>query len=127
MMIKSSTLDVPFQIAFTNGVHAGVADLPIVKGGAGAGFGPHELLEAALATCLVMTARMYAEKNRLPLASASCEVLIDRSAVDSVVLGYVLLVEGDLTTEQKRQIQEAAARCPVARTLTGQINLQTII
>jgi len=35
MMIKSSTLDVPFQTAFTNGDHAGVADLPIAKGGAG--------------------------------------------------------------------------------------------
>jgi len=70
---------------------------------------------------------MYAEKHQLPLASASCEVRIDRSAVESVVLAYVLSVEGDLTADEKQQIQEAAARCPVARTLTGQIHLQTTI
>lgn len=126
-MIKASSIDQSCQTVFTNGDQSGIADLPVVKGGAGLGFGPHELLEAALATCMVMTVRMVADKHHLPLTSVNCEVQIDRSAVESVVLAYVLSVEGDLTTEQQQQIQEAAARCPVARTLTGLIHLQTTI
>ena len=46
-MIRSSSLDVPYRTAFTNGSHAAVADVPREKGGDGQGFGPHELLEAA--------------------------------------------------------------------------------
>lgn len=59
-MIRASSLDVPYQTAFTNGTLEAVADVPVEKGGAGRGFGPHELLEAAFATCLTMTAQMYA-------------------------------------------------------------------
>ena len=33
------------------------------KGGKGAGFRPHELLEAALACCMNMSVRMYAESH----------------------------------------------------------------
>lgn len=59
-MIRSSSLGVPYQTAFTNGAFDAVADVPVENGGGGQGFGPHELLEAALATCLTMTARMSA-------------------------------------------------------------------
>lgn len=79
-MINASTLDSPYQIAFTNGEQSSVAGLPVSEGGAGSGFGPHDLLEAALAKCLVMTARMYAEKHQILLASTSCEVRFDRSS-----------------------------------------------
>src|SRR5207247_6316725 len=45
----------------------------------GCGFGPHQLLEAALATCLTITVRKFAAEHKFPLDSASAEVLLDRS------------------------------------------------
>lgn len=123
-MIRSTSLDVPYQMAFTNGSLDAVADLPIEKGGAGQGFGPHELLEAAFATCLTMTVQIYAAKHGIPLQAARCEVRIDRSLPDAVVLNYALSFDGPLTDEQSTQLREAASRCPVARTLSGSISLQ---
>ena len=123
-MIRSSSLDVPYQTAFTNGTHDAVADVPVEKGGSGKGFGPHELLEAAFATCLTMTVQMYAAKHGLPLDGAQCEVRIDRSVPNAVTLNYALSFDGPLTDEQKAQLREAATRCPVARTLSGTIALQ---
>ena len=124
-MIRSASLDAPYQTAFTNGSHEGVADVPVEKGGAGKGFGPHELLEAAFATCLTMTVQMHAARHGLPLRSAECEVRIDRSVPNVVTLNYTLTFDGPLTEEQSAQLREAAGKCPVARTLSGPILLRS--
>ncbi|HEY2908979.1 MAG TPA: OsmC family protein [Gemmataceae bacterium] len=123
-MIQATSLATPFQTSFTNGSHEAVADIPIEKGGAGSGFGPHELLEAALATCIAMTVRMSAAKHGIPLAGVQCEVRIDRTTPDSVILNYALEFDGPLSEEQAAKLRGAANRCPVARTLTGAISLQ---
>ncbi len=124
-MIKAASVNQSCQTAFTNSDQSSIADLPIAKGGAGLGFGPHELLEAALATCMVMTVRMYADRHHLPLTAVNCDVRIDRSAIESVSLFYDLTLEGNLTAEDKQLLQAAAASCPVARTLTGRIAVVT--
>lgn len=125
-MIRASSLGVPYQTAITNGTHHAVADVPVAKGGAGQGFGPHELLEAALATCLTMTVQMYAGKHGIPLAGAHCEVRIDRSVPDAVTLSYTLTFDGPLSDVQSAQLRDAASRCPVARTLSGAIHLNPV-
>lgn len=114
----------PFQTGFSNGDCSGVTDVPVAKGGEGRGFGPHDLLEAALATCMAMTARKYAQEGGLPLTSVQCEVRIDRSSPDRVKLTYDLRIDGNMTSTQERALREAVARCPVARTLTGPIALE---
>jgi len=120
-LIRTSSLGVPYQVSFANELHAGVADVPIEKGGSGNGFGPHDLLEAALATCLTMTVQMSADKHGIPLTAARCEVRIDRSILDAAVLHYTLFLDGPLTEDQSGRLREAASRCPVVRTLTGAI------
>jgi putative redox protein len=52
-----------FDTWFTNGKHEGHCDAPVEKGGGDAGFGPHELLEAALAGCLNIWVRVYAGRS----------------------------------------------------------------
>ena len=125
-MIQASSLAAPYQTGFTNGSIESTADVPVEKGGAGKGFGPHELLEAALATCLTMTVTMYASKHGLPLTAARCEVRIDRSVPDAVTLNYSLAFDGPLSDEQSARLREAAGRCPVARTLTGVLAIQPV-
>ena len=123
-MIRSTSLDAPYQTEFTNGPLTAVADVPAEKGGAGLGFGPHELVEAAFATCLTMTVTMDAAKRGYPLAGAKCEVRIDRSNPGAVALDYALELDGPLTPAQRAELLDAAARCPVGRTLTGPITLR---
>jgi putative redox protein len=125
-MIRSNSLDAPYRTAFTNGSHEAVADVPVEKGGAGKGFGPHELLEAAFATCLTMTVQMYATKHGIPLHAARCEVRIDRTLPDAVALSYDLAFDGPLTADQDARLREAASRCPVGRTLSGPIALRPV-
>jgi putative redox protein len=126
-MIRTTNLDPLYQTVFNNGTHSAVADIPIAKGGQGQGYGPHELLEAALATCMSMTVQMYAGKQGFPLAGVTCKMDIDRSVPGQVTLNYALDFDGPLSDEQKRQLWEAARNCPVGRTLTGAIHLKAAI
>lgn len=121
-MIRSHSLGVPHCVAFTNGEHSSYADLPAAKGGAGSGFGPHDLLEAALATCMTITVEMYAAKHGLPLESAAAEVRLDRSDPDAVAVIYSLTFTGSLTEGQRESLRVAASKCPVQRTLAGRMS-----
>jgi len=116
-MIRAAARIDSNRTAFTNGTSDSVADIPVEKGGEGNGFGPHELLEAALATCIAITVRLSATKHGFPLHEASCEVRIDRSVPDRVTLRYALSLGGPLSAQQDAHLRAAAARCPVAKTL----------
>jgi putative redox protein len=121
-MIQAKSLIEPYRTAFSNGTCEAIADVSVAKGGGGLGFGPHELLEAALATCVTMTVQMAAKKYDYPLEGASCSVRLDRTQPERVQLHYSVLLEGPLlTAEQVRRLRTAAAHCPVAQTLSGGI------
>jgi putative redox protein len=123
-MIRATSLPVRHQVAFANGAFEAIADVPVEKGGAGAGFGPHELLEAALATCIAMTVEMHADKHGIPLTKATCEVRLDRSNPSAIVLEYALAFEGQITQEQASRLREAATDCPVSRTLKASVAIR---
>ena len=115
-----------YQASFTNGLHEAVADLPTSKGGEGQGFGPHELLEAALATCMTITVKLCARKTDIDLQSVSCVVQLDRSTPDEVKATYQLTLEGTITQEQASMLCDAASKCPVAKTLAKAIAIHPL-
>ncbi|MBX9680837.1 MAG: OsmC family protein [Gemmataceae bacterium] len=122
-MIESRTLLQLCQSHFGNGESAALADLPREKGGRGEGFGPHELLEAALATCITMTVQLHAQKQGWPLREARCIVRIDRADPMEAKLEYRLEIDGPLTPDQLAELRRVAGQCPVSRTLTHPIRI----
>ncbi|OLN27508.1 hypothetical protein DVDV_2104 [Desulfovibrio sp. DV] len=117
LMVVCQGLAVPLQVAFGNGTFSGVCDATPDKGGAGQGFRPHELLEAALGSCLVMVMTKYALAHAIPLVRAGVTVTLDRSDSEVAAYGCTVALEGDLTEEERRKILRAARACPVRRTL----------
>jgi putative redox protein len=114
-----ATSEVPrYRTRFSNGKHDGAADATAEKGGAEAGFRPHDLLEAALATCVNMSVRMFADRHSMPLGSVTASVRLDRSGAAEAVFRYTVALEGDLTADQRRELLRAAEACPVRRTLS---------
>ena len=91
--------------------------LPKEKGGSGGGFWPHTLLEAALATCINITLRKYADKHAIPLSAAAIKVKLDRSRPDEATFGYEVELQGNLTEPQREALLRVAGDCPVKETL----------
>lgn len=116
------------------GRHSFRADEPASLGSADLGPTPYDLLLAALGTCTAMTVRMYADRKGWPLRHvavklrhgrihaedcAQCETKAGK--VDVIVCEVV--IEGDLSDDQRRRLLEIAEHCPVHRTLTGEIKI----
>ncbi|HEX3104593.1 MAG TPA: OsmC family protein [Terriglobales bacterium] len=88
------------------------------------GFRPHDLLEAALATCANISVRMYAADHGIPLRNVTTTVSLDKSHSDEVVFRYTVCLDGDLTEEHKDRLLQAVGACPVRRTLSRKISFE---
>jgi putative redox protein len=107
-MVHASSGGAPYRTRFSDGAHEGYADATADKGGAGAGFRPHDLLEAALSSCANMAVRMYAESRGLPLAGVTTRVSLDRGRPEEAVFRTEVELEGELTPDERRQLMRAA-------------------
>ena len=117
-MIRANSQLTKYQTEFTNGTHTSTSDTTADKGGGSLGFRPHELLEAALATCMNMTMRMVAEKHAIPLAGVSVTVSLNRKEPEAPVFEYSVQFDGALSEAQKSQLLSATEKCPVRNTLS---------
>jgi uncharacterized OsmC-like protein len=124
-----------FQQEVVAGKHHLVADEPISVGGGNAGPDPYDYLLAALGVCTSMTVGFYARRKQIPLESITASLWHSRihakdceecETRDGMVDRIDVEVEltGALTGEQHAALMEIAAKCPVHRTLTSEINIR---
>ncbi|MCW9000789.1 MAG: bifunctional alpha/beta hydrolase/OsmC family protein, partial [Kangiellaceae bacterium] len=116
--------------------HFWLADEPVNFGGANLGPDPYEHLLAALGTCTSMTVRMYANRKGWPLESVSVELSHERKHGEDCeecetpnqkieVLSRELSFTGGLSKEQTQRLIEIADKCPVHKTLEGELRIST--
>jgi putative redox protein len=140
MTIIAHTLQ-NYQVSITAGRHSFTADEPAGIGD-DAGPSPYDLLLSSLAACKVMTAHMYARRKDWPLEAVhltltianihakDCEgCLADPADPDARIslIETKARFQGDLTPDQIARLTEILDRCPVHRTLTGEIMITTTV
>jgi uncharacterized OsmC-like protein/protein-disulfide isomerase len=114
-----------FRQTIAVGPHQLVADLPAGDGGQDAGPSPYDLLVSALGACTAMTVRWAAEKHKLPLRGVEVRMSQSRGPTGGHLFRRSIVIDGDLTDAQRESLLRAADRCPVARTLEGEIQIET--
>lgn len=121
MIETADSHDIRYRARFTNGAHTAVSDTTEDKGGGGSGFRPHDLLEAALACCINMTLRMYADRHAIPLSGVTTRVTLNRTNSEEAIFEYEIELRGSLSQDQRDRLLEAAKKCPVRQTLSKRI------
>jgi uncharacterized OsmC-like protein len=124
-----------FKQEIVAGKHGLVADEPVSAGGGDAGPDPYDYLLASLGVCTSMTIGLYARRKKFPLENITvslwhsriyamdceeCETkegMLDRIDVE-------VELTGSLSEAQHAKLMEIAAKCPVHRTLTSEINIR---
>jgi len=94
------------------------------KGGDDTGATPHELLLAALGSCTAMTLKVYAERKGWPLRDVHV-TLTGNSGDAGFAIDRQVTIDGDLDAEQRQRLIEIADKCPVHKTLMGEIRINT--
>lgn len=100
------------------------ADEEVEKGGEDTGAAPHELLLAALGSCTAMTLKVYAERKGWPLKGVHVR-LNGGTGESGLAITREITLKGDLSVEQCQRLIEIADKCPVHRSLVGEITIAT--
>lgn len=102
--------------------HRLVTDEPAEVGGSDAGPSPLELLAAALASCTATTIEMYAKHKEWDVGDVKVKVEYEPAKRGSPTRFAVgLCLPSHLSEEQIQRLNEIAAKCPVHRTLEGEV------
>ena len=106
------------------GPHTLIGDAAKDVGGDDLGPDPHELLDAALASCTALTLNLYARRKGMRLANV--EVEVDHVESDGLYrIRRDIRLTGELTEDERTRLLEIANKCPVHRTLSGRFDIDT--
>jgi len=118
------------------GNHQLKSDEPLEAGGTNTGPSPYDLLLAALGSCTSMTIAMYAKRKKLPLEDVTVRLKHSRiHAADCAdcdtkegmleKIEREIVLTGALTEEERARLLQIANKCPVHRTLTSEIKIES--
>ena len=117
--------------------HSLTADEPESIGGNDFGPNPYELLSASLGTCTAMTMQMYARRKKWDLREVIVHLDHRKDYAEDLfhaadekppkIDHFDRLIEmvGELDEQQRARLLEIADRCPVHRTLHGEVEVNT--
>ncbi len=106
-----------------NGRHTIVTDEPLRLGGTDAGPAPHELLPAAVASCVATTIAMYARTKGWGLDEIVVDVVYDNE-VTPRRMQIEIRLPGSLAPAQLERLRRVAQTCPIRRALEAGFELE---
>lgn len=104
--------------------HRAVADEPEELGGANLGPAPGEFLMISLASCTAITLRMYTDRKKWNIEKIKVEVAFEKAQYKTIFKREISF-EGELDEEQRNRLLQIANSCPVHKTLTNPIEIET--
>ena len=117
---------------YANEVRAGrhhlKASEPADIGGDDSGPGPFDYLLGALGACTSITLRMYAERKEIPVERIGVALRmakVEGEGGEFTEMTREITLDGDLTPEDREKLLAIAGRCPVHRTLEGEIRIKS--
>jgi putative redox protein len=121
----SATRRKGYAHALTAGHHTLIADEPESSGGADTGPTPQELLALSLASCTAITVEMYADRKGWDVGMLDVEVDYEPDPKGQCArFDVVLKLPAGLSEEQVERLRVIAGKCPVHRTLAGDVEIE---
>src|SRR3712207_5497391 len=122
MRAIAKRVDGGFKHKIEMGSHWITADEPEDSGGSDEGPSPQDLLAASLASCTAITIEMYANRKGWNIGEVVVDVDYEPAQRGSPTkFRMVVELPKELPEEQRERLMQIAAKCPVHRTLEGEV------
>jgi len=105
-----------------------ISDEPQILGGKNLGLNPTELLAASLASCTVITLRMYINRKQWNVSEINVKIDFERDSERNVSL-FTRKIEviGEVDETQRQRLETIANSCPIHKVLTHSIEIKTTL
>jgi putative redox protein len=104
--------------------HKVMVDEPEESGGTDTAPSPSRLLAVSLASCTAITMEMYAERKGWELGSVQVEAVRKATERDEPAdFEVILRLPAGLPDDQVERLVTIAGKCPVHRTLVGEVRI----
>jgi putative redox protein len=113
-----------YQTIVTSDNHTIIADEPEELGGTDKGMSPYNLLLASLASCTVITLRMYIDRKMWIVDEIAINLDLFKNQ-NGVLIESKLAFKGEITDEQRKRLITIANACPIHKILVGTIVINT--
>lgn len=105
-----------------------IADEPVSSGGTDEGPDPYSLLLSSLASCTLITLRMYIDRKQWEIPSITVETNLYQYTKDGkmiTVMDRDIRYVGTVTDDQRKRLTEIAEACPISKILQGEVQVRT--
>ncbi|TDP00371.1 OsmC family protein [Flavobacterium sp. 245] len=105
-----------------------IADEPQEIGGKNLGLNPTELLASSLASCTLITLRMYINRKQWEVSEINVKIDFERDS-DRNVSSFTRKIEviGEVDETQRQRLETIANSCPIHKVLTHSIEIKTTL
>ena len=103
-----------------------IADEPQEMGGKNLGFSPSELLASSLASCTLITLRMYINRKGWKISEINIKIDFENDDEQNVSM-FTRKIEiiGEIDEDQRQRLHVIAEKCPIHKLLTNTIKIRT--
>ncbi|QER40926.1 OsmC family protein [Acinetobacter suaedae] len=124
---KVQALATPWQGQVSSGTHQFLTDKPETAGGHDTGPAPYDFLTASLASCTMITLRMYANHKGIELGDFSVEVDFHTNREQQERIERRVIFTQSVSHDLKEKILNVCSKTPVTKTLLRSLDIQTVI
>jgi putative redox protein len=107
-----------------------IADEPLSGGGKDLGPDPFTLLLSAVASCVLVTLRMYIDRKNWNIPSLTVNVNMYQEMINNALTTVIdrdLQLDENVPDDQKIRLQEIAGHCPISKILEGDTKIRTFV
>ena len=107
-----------------------IADEPVTSGGKDTGPDPFTLLLSSLASCTLITMRMYIDRKGWDIPEIAVNSNLYQETKDgktTTIIDRDIIFLSPTKEEQKTRLLEIANHCPISKILEGDIKVRTFI
>jgi len=115
---------VQYQTIVKSGTHSIIVDEPVADGGMDSGMTPYNLLLSSLASCTVITLRMYINRKMWVIDEIRVKLELFKTP-EGIFIDSKLEFTGELTDAQRARLITIADACPIHKILVGNIAINT--